>query len=39
VAGEKQERKSTALARIEAARSVTTVAQLADEHFERMING
>jgi hypothetical protein len=38
VAGEKQERKSTALARIEAARSVTTVGQLADEYFERMIN-
>jgi integrase len=36
---EKQERKSTALARIEAARSVTTVGQLADEYFERMING
>lgn len=39
VAVEKQERKSTALARIEAARSVTTVGQLADEYFERMING
>jgi hypothetical protein len=39
VAGEKQERKSTALARIEASRSVTTVGQLADEYFERMING
>jgi len=39
VAGEKQERKSSALARIEAARSVTTVGQLADEYFERMING
>ncbi len=39
VAGEKLERKSTALARIEAARSVTTVGQLADEYFERMING
>lgn len=39
VAGEKQERKSTALARIEAARSVTAVGQLADEYFERMING
>jgi Arm DNA-binding domain len=39
VAGEKQERKSTALARIEATRSVTTVGQLADEYFERMING
>ena len=39
VAGEKQERKSSALARIEAARSVTTVGQLADEHFERVING
>jgi len=39
VAGEKLERESTALARIEAARSVTTVGQLADEYFERMING
>jgi hypothetical protein len=39
VAGEKQERKSTALARIEAARSVTTVSQLADEYIERMIDG
>lgn len=37
VAGEKQERKSTALARIEAARSVTTVRRLADEYFEHMI--
>jgi hypothetical protein len=27
------------LARIEASRSVTTVGQLADEYFERMING
>jgi integrase len=34
VAGEKQERKSTALARIKAARTVTTVGQLADEYFE-----
>jgi hypothetical protein len=34
VAGEEQERKSTALARIEAARSVTTVGQLADDDFE-----
>jgi len=39
VAGEKQERKSTALARIEAARSVAAVGPLADEYFERMING
>jgi hypothetical protein len=39
VAGEKQARKSSALARIEAARSVTTVSQLVDEYFERMING
>lgn len=39
VAGEQQERKSTALARIEAARSVTTVGQFPDEYFERMING
>ncbi len=38
-AGEKQERKSTAPARIEAARSVTTVGQLADDYYERMING
>ncbi len=39
VAGEKQERKAAALACIEAARSVATVGQLADEYFERMING
>ena len=39
MAGEKQERKSTALARIEAARSVAAVGPLADEYFERMING
>jgi hypothetical protein len=39
VAAEKQERKSTALARIEAARNVSTVGQLADDYFERMING
>ena len=39
VAGEKQERKSTALARSEAARSVATVGQVADEYFERMNNG
>jgi hypothetical protein len=39
VAGEEQERKSTALARIQAARSVTAVGQFADEYFERMING
>ena len=39
VAGERQERKSTALARIETAHSVTTVGRLADEYFERMING
>jgi hypothetical protein len=39
VAGEKQERKSTALARIEAVRSVTTVGQLADAYFERMTYG
>ncbi len=36
---EKQERKSTAVARIEAVRSVTTVSHLADEHVEGMING
>lgn len=39
VAGEKQERKSTALARIEAARTVMTVGSLADEYFERMVQG
>jgi integrase len=39
VVGEKQERKSTALVCIKAARSVNTVGQLADEYFERMING
>ena len=39
VAGQKQEHKSTALARIETTRSVTTVGQLADEYFERMLNG
>lgn len=38
VASEKQERKTAALARIEAARSVTAVGHLADEYFERMIN-
>ena len=39
VAGEKQERTSAALDRIEAARSVATVGQLADEYFERMLDG
>ncbi len=39
VAGEKQERKSEALAKIEAARTVMTVGSLADEYFERMVLG
>jgi integrase len=39
VAGEKQERKSAALAKIEAARSVMTVGELADDYFERMVLG
>jgi len=39
VAGEKQERKSAALAKIEAARSVMTVGKLADDYFERMVLG
>ena len=39
VAGEKQERKNEALAKIEAARNCMTVAKLADEYFERMVLG
>lgn len=39
VAGEKQERKAEALAKIEAERTVMTVSKLADEYFERMILG
>jgi len=39
VAGEKQERKREAVAKIEAERNAVTVAQLADEYFERMILG
>ena len=39
VAGEKQERKTEALAKIEAARNCVTVAKLADEFFERMVLG
>jgi integrase len=39
VAGEKQERKTLALAKIEAARTVMTVAKLANEYFERMVLG
>ena len=39
VAGEKQERKTVALAKIEAAQTVMTVAKLADEYFERMVLG
>jgi integrase len=39
VAGEKQQRKDEALARIEAEKNAYTVAQLADEYFERMIAG
>ena len=39
VAGEKQERKTEALAKIEAARNCMTVAKLADEYFERMVLG
>ena len=37
VAGEKQERKRDAVIKIEAAQNAYTVAQLADEYFERMI--
>jgi len=39
VAGEKQERKREAVAKIEAEKNAVTVAQLADEYFERMILG
>ena len=39
MAGEKQERKTVALAKIKAARAVMTVAKLADEYFERMVLG
>jgi integrase len=38
-AGEKQETKANALAKIEAAKNIRTVGQLADEYFERMIDG
>lgn len=39
VAGEKQQRKGEASAKIEAEKNAYTVAQLADEYFERMIAG
>lgn len=39
VAGEKQERKAVAVAKIEADKHAKTVAQLADEYFERHILG
>ena len=39
VAGEKQQRKGEAVAKIEAEKNAYTVAQLADEYFERMIAG
>ena len=39
VAGEKQERKTEAVAKIESARNVMTVGKLADEYFERMVLG
>lgn len=39
VAGEKQQRKGEAVARMEAERNAYTMAQLADEYFERMIAG
>ncbi|TXH02324.1 MAG: site-specific integrase [Rhodocyclaceae bacterium] len=39
VAGEKQERKREALAKIEAEKNAWTVARLADEYFERIILG
>lgn len=39
VAGEKQQRKGEARAKIEADKNAYTVAQLADEYFERMIVG
>lgn len=39
VAGEKQERKREAIAKIEAEKNAWTVARLADEYFERIILG
>ncbi len=39
VAGEKQEQKAQAVARMEAGKLAVTVAQLADDYFERMIVG
>lgn len=39
VVGKKQQRKGEAIARIEAEKNAYTVAQLADEYFERMIAG
>ena len=39
VAGEKQEAKTVALAKIKAAQTVMSVAKLADEYFERMVLG
>jgi integrase len=39
VAGEKQERKRVAVAKIEAEKNTLTVGRLADEYFERMIVG
>ena len=39
VAGEKQERKRVAVAKIESEKNALTVGQLADEYFERMILG
>ena len=39
VAAEKQARKKAAVAKIDAAKNVRTVAQLADEYFERVIAG
>ncbi|PTR14454.1 site-specific recombinase XerD [Nitrosospira sp. Nsp2] len=39
VAGEKQQRKVESLAKIESDKNAYTVAQLADEYFERMILG
>ncbi|HUL13827.1 MAG TPA: Arm DNA-binding domain-containing protein, partial [Methylococcaceae bacterium] len=38
-AGEKQERKAMSLAKIEEAKNARTVGQLADEYFQRMIEG
>jgi hypothetical protein len=38
-AGEKQERKTVALAKIEEAKNVRTVGELADEYYTRMIEG